>query len=257
MDGLAWLRGWRRRSRGPLQPLPPDLVPFHVGIIMDGNGRWAARRRLPVQAGHRAGTKALKRAIKAAVRLGVRQLSVYTFSTENWSRPDDEVSGLMRLMEEMLESEVAELDGQGVRLVFVGQLAAVAPSLRAKMRQAEEQTRQNDKLVLYVAFNYGGRTEIVDALRAALANGATSEGITEEDVARHLYASDMRDPDLIIRTSGELRLSNFLLWQSAYSELYFSDRLWPDFDEHEFERAVRDFASRERRYGSRTPARGS
>jgi undecaprenyl diphosphate synthase len=257
MDVRAWFRGLGRRGGSPGATPLPERVPYHVGIIMDGNGRWAARRRLPVQAGHRAGTKALKRTIKAARRLGVRQLSIYTFSTENWSRPDDEVSGLMSLLEEMLDSEVAELAEQGVKIVFVGQLDDLSAGLRRKIREAEERTADNDELILFVAFNYGGRAEIVDALRSALANGATAETLREEDIARHLYAAEMCEPDLIIRTSGEFRLSNFLLWQSAYAELHFSDLLWPDFDEAEFERAIRDFAARERRYGSREPSRGS
>lgn len=249
----SWLRN-RRRDQGSPASLPPERVPFHVGIIMDGNGRWASRRGLPTLAGHRAGSQALKKAITGAIQLGVRQLTVYSFSTENWSRPEDEVSGLMRLFEEMIESEVPEISEKGIRLVFVGKRDQVSARLAAKMREAEAATAGNERLTLYVAFNYGGRGEIIDAVKAALANGATAEALSEEDVARHLYAADMRDPDLVIRTSGELRLSNFLLWESAYSELYFSDCLWPDFDEAELERAVRDYASRERRFGGRRSA---
>ncbi|MCL5941939.1 MAG: polyprenyl diphosphate synthase [Actinobacteria bacterium] len=250
-----WFRDLRGRGRGDSffggRRYPLERVPYHVGIIMDGNGRWAARRRLGVLAGHRAGTRALKATVKAALAAGVRQLTVYSFSTENWSRPPDEVEGLMRLLGEMIDAEVPELDEQGVRLVFVGRLADLDAPLREKIQAAQERTKNNSTMTLYVAFNYGGRTEVIDAVRALLAEGVSPEQLDEAAVARHLYAPDMRDPDLIIRTSGELRLSNFLLWESAYSELYFSDVLWPDFDEAEFARALRDYASRERRFGGR------
>jgi len=226
-------------------------VPFHVAIIMDGNGRWASRRHVPVLAGHRAGTRALKETVKSALRAGVRQLTLYSFSTENWSRPAEEVDGLMALLEEMIDSEVDELREQGVRLSFIGRREALAPGLQAKMADAEARTEGNDALVLFVAFNYGGRAEIVDAVQAALAGGVTPAQLTEADVAAHMYAPEMVEPDLIIRTSGERRLSNFLLWESAYSEFYFSDHLWPDFDGAEFQRALREYASRDRRFGGR------
>ncbi|MCZ7661890.1 MAG: polyprenyl diphosphate synthase [Thermoleophilia bacterium] len=255
MGLLTRLMDLRGRGRGDSffdgERLPLGRVPVHVAVIMDGNGRWAARRHLGVLAGHRAGTRALRATVKAALRAGVRQLTIYSFSTENWSRPRDEVEGLMDLLGEMIDTEVPELDEQGVRVVFVGRRDELGAGLQAKLAAAEERTRDNSTMTLYVAFNYGGRGEIVDAVRAALAEGVCPEELTEEVVAAHMYAPDMREPDLIIRTSGERRLSNFLLWESAYSELYFSHLLWPDFDEAEFARALRDYASRERRFGGR------
>jgi undecaprenyl diphosphate synthase len=254
MGIVAWFRDLRGPPReGPFfeVPIPPERVPFHVAIIMDGNGRWASRRHLPVIAGHRAGTRALKDTVKSALRAGVRQLTVYSFSTENWNRPPEEVDGLMGLLEEMIDSEVDELHEQGVRLSFIGRREALPPGLRAKLTESEARTAGNDALVFYVAFNYGGRGEIVDAVQAALAAGVAPAELSEAVVAAHLYAPEMAEPDLIIRTSGECRLSNFLLWESAYSELYFSEHLWPDFDEAEFQRALREYASRERRFGGR------
>lgn len=255
---LRDLRGLRRRG-GPFLPgeIPADRVPYHVGIIMDGNGRWAAKRHLPVALGHREGTRALKRTVEAAIRAGVRQLTVYSFSTENWGRPADEVQGLMSLLDEMIEREVPELDEKGVRVVFVGRRSGVPVELAEKFARAEETTRSNTALDLFIAFDYGGRREIVDAFRAAVAAGTAVADLDEETLGRYLYAPDMRDPDLVIRTSGELRLSNFLLWESAYSELYFSEALWPDFDEIEFRRAIADYASRERRFGKRAADEGA
>lgn len=245
---------WRllRAGSSRTAAVPLATVPRHVGIIMDGNGRWASRRKLPVLSGHREGTRALKRAINAAMELGVAQLTIYSFSTENWERPEDEVRGLMGLLEEMIDEEVPELHRNEVRVAFIGRREGLAAGLRGKIEQAEELTRQNQKLTLYVAFNYGGRAEIVDAVKAALAEGVSAGDLDQEVIASHLYAPEMAEPDLIIRTSGEERLSNFLLWESAYSELYFSGVLWPDFDEGEMRRALEDYAERERRYGGRT-----
>jgi undecaprenyl diphosphate synthase len=255
MGVVNWIKGLRRGGReGPssgTEPVSPERVPYHVAVIMDGNGRWAARRRLPVMAGHRAGTQALKRVIKAAVRLGVRQLTVYGFSTENWSRPSDEVGGLINLLDEMIDTEVGELHEQGVQIRFIGRREALGPALQAKMAEAEELTSRNVVMTLFIAFNYGGRSEIVDAARAAAADGVGPAEMDEATFAGYLYAPDMHDVDLVVRTSGELRLSNFLLWQSAYSEFYFTDILWPDFDEAAFEDAVREYESRHRRFGSR------
>ena len=255
MGVMDWIKGLRRPGRkgphAPAFPVPRERVPFHVAIIMDGNGRWAAHRGLPVMAGHRAGAQALKRVVREAVRSGIRQLTVYSFSTENWSRPPDEVDGLMHLIDEMIDTQVDELHAQGVRLVFIGRRDELAPSLQAKMAQSEHVTVGNTSLTLFVALNYGGRAEILDAVRAGLAAGIKAEDLTEDALARHLYAPDMRDADLVVRTSGELRLSNFLLWQSAYSEFYFTDVLWPDFDEAELSAAIQDYASRERRFGAR------
>jgi undecaprenyl diphosphate synthase len=248
-DWLGHIRLSRRKDGDPSS----SNVPYHIAIIMDGNGRWASRRALPVLAGHRAGTKALKKTIRAAIELGVSQLTVYSFSTENWNRPEDEVSGLMALLEEMIEAEVPELKEQGVRLVFVGRLEAASAALQERMRWGERETAANERLTLFVAFNYGGRAEILDAFRAATTTGLDPLDLSEDDLARHLYSPEMRDPDLIIRTSGELRLSNFLLWQSAYAEMYFTECLWPDFDEDELRRAVGEYARRRRRFGRREP----
>jgi undecaprenyl diphosphate synthase len=211
---------------------------------MDGNARWAQARELPVLAGHREGAKALKRTVRHAVKHGVEELTVYAFSTENWSRPRDEVEGLMKMFAELIESETPELDEEGVRMVFIGRRNEVSAELREKMSWAEEQTRRNDRMKLFVAFNYGGRAEIMDAAERYGGGG-------EAEFAKLLYAPDMGDPDVLIRTSGEQRVSNFLLWQTAYSELYFADVLWPDFDEEHLVAALEEIAARERRYGAR------
>jgi undecaprenyl diphosphate synthase len=215
-----------------------------VAIIMDGNGRWATERGLPVLEGHRRGAKTMKQTVKDAVALGIRELTVYAFSTENWSRPEDEVAGLMEMFAELIVSETPELDGEGVRMRFVGSRRGVSDRLLEQMDWAEAETRDNTRLLLFVAFNYGGRAEILDA-------AARYEGGGEDAFAKLLYAPDMSDPELVIRTSGEQRLSNFLLWQSAYAELHFSDCLWPDFDRAELERALREYGSRRRRFGAR------
>jgi undecaprenyl diphosphate synthase len=216
----------------------------YVAIIMDGNARWATERGLPVLAGHRQGAKALKQTVRNAVELDLLELTVYAFSTENWTRPRDEVEGLMAMFAELIESETPELDEQGVRMRFIGRRDEVSDELREKMEWAESVTRGNDRMTLYVAFNYGGRAEILDA-------AARFDGGTEEDFAKFLYAPEMTDPDLLIRTSGEERLSNYLLWQCAYSELVFSDTLWPDFSKEDLAAALDEFAARERRFGAR------
>jgi undecaprenyl diphosphate synthase len=211
---------------------------------MDGNARWAQARELPVLAGHREGAQALKRTVRHAVKHGVEELTVYAFSTENWSRPREEVEGLMAMFAELIESETPELDEEGVRMVFIGRRDEVSADLQEKMGWAEEKTRDNDRMKLFVAFNYGGRAEIVDAAERYRGGG-------EEEFAQLLYAPDMSDPDVLIRTSGEQRVSNFLLWQTAYSELYFADVLWPDFEEEHLITALEEIAARERRYGAR------
>lgn len=211
---------------------------------MDGNGRWATERGLPVLEGHRRGAKTMKQTVKDAVALGIRELTVYAFSTENWSRPSDEVAGLMEMFAELIVSETPELDDEGVRMRFVGSRRGVSDSLLKQMDWAEAETAANTRLALFVAFNYGGRAEILDAAERY-------EGGGEEAFAKLLYAPEMSDPELVIRTSGEKRLSNFLLWQSAYSEFLFSDVLWPDFDRAELEAALREYASRQRRFGAR------
>ena len=216
----------------------------YVAIITDGNGRWARGRNLPVIEGHRAGADIVKERLRDAVDLGVKELTIYSFSTENWSRSDEEVSGLMRMFAERIAGETPELHEEGVRMRFIGRREGVAPDLVDRMTWAETTTRHNDRITLFVAFNYGGRAEIVDAAR-------TFVGGTEEDFRSHLYAPDMHDPDLIIRTSGEQRLSNYLLWQAAYSELVFRDELWPDFSRASFEASLAEYDARRRRFGGR------
>jgi undecaprenyl diphosphate synthase len=211
---------------------------------MDGNGRWAADRGLPVLDGHRRGAKAMKQTVKDAVALGIRELTVYAFSTENWSRPDEEVSGLMEMFGELITSETPELHEENVRMRFVGSRDGVSERLGEQMDWAEAETATNDRMTLFIAFNYGGRAEI-------LAAAERYEGGGEGAFSGLLYAPEMSDPELVIRTSGEERLSNFLLWQSAYSELFFSELLWPDFDRAELEAALAEYASRARRFGSR------
>jgi undecaprenyl diphosphate synthase len=217
----------------------------YVAIITDGNGRWAARRRLPALAGHEAGADVVKARLRDAVDLGIRELTVFSFSTENWVRPQEEVQGLMAMMGRRIEAETPELHEEGVRMRFIGRRSdPVPPRLIERMAWAEQLTEGNDRITLFVAFNYGGRAEIVDAAR-------TFTGGDEEDFRAHLYAPDMHDPDLIIRTSGEQRISNYLLWQSAYSELVFRTELWPDFSRAAFEQSLEEFAARRRRFGGR------
>ena len=219
-------------------------LPKYVAIITDGNGRWAEQRGLPVADGHRAGADTVKARLRDAVELGVEELTVFSFSTENWARPSAEVEGLMRMFGERIDAETPELHEEGVRMRFLGRREGVAEDLVERMRWAEETTAANDRIVLFVAFNYGGRAEIVDAAR-------TFKGDSEEEFRRHLYAPEMHDPDLLIRTSGEQRVSNYLLWQCAYSELVFRDELWPDFDRAAFEESLREFELRRRRFGRR------
>jgi len=217
----------------------------YVAIITDGNGRWARQRGLPPVAGHEAGADTVKARLRDAARLGIKELTVFSFSTENWSRDEEEVSALMEMFARRIEHETPELDAEDVRLRFIGRREApVAPELIRRMEWAEDMTRDNATITLFVAFNYGGRAEIVDAAR-------TFTGSTEAEFSSHLYAPDMHDPDLIIRTSGEQRISNYLLWQAAYSELVFRDELWPDFSRDAFEETLQEFASRRRRFGGR------
>ena len=216
----------------------------YVAIITDGNGRWAQKRGLDVAEGHKAGADAVKGRLHDAVDFGIRELTVYSFSTENWSRPAEEVTALMRMFSQRILAETPELHGEGVRMRFIGRRAGVAPELLEQMRWAEETTAANERITLVVAFNYGGRAEIVDAARAF-------DGTTEEEFRALLYAPDLHDPDLIIRTSGEQRLSNHLLWQSAYSELHFTDVLWPDFGRADLEAALEQYSARKRRFGGR------
>jgi undecaprenyl diphosphate synthase len=217
----------------------------YVAIITDGNGRWAQRRGLPVLEGHRAGADTVKARLRDAVDLGVRELTVYSFSTENWSRPPEEVAGLMAMFAERIDRETPELHDEGVRMRFIGRREGVAPELVDRMAWAEETTGGNDRITLFVAFNYGGRAEILDAARRLGTDG-------DEDAFRALlYAPEMHDPDLVIRTSGEQRLSNYLLWQAAYAELVFRDELWPDFGREAFEASLEEYDARQRRFGGR------
>ncbi len=218
---------------------------------MDGNGRWAERRGLPVAAGHREGTRALRRTVEAAIDLGVQSLAVYAFSTENWARPTDEVETLMEIFGETIERELPDLARQGVRTRFIGRRDRVPDWLGERMVALEAETAANDRLSLWIAFDYGGRAELVDAVRSLVESGTRPEDIDEELLASRLYAPELPDPDLLIRTSGELRLSNFLLWQLAYAELVFVDTLWPDFAEDDLRRALADYATRRRRFGGR------
>jgi undecaprenyl diphosphate synthase len=211
---------------------------------MDGNARWARARGLPVLAGHREGAKTLKQIVKDAVRLGIDELSVYAFSTENWQRPHAEVEGLMEMFAELIDSETPELNEEGVRMRFIGRRDEVSQRLQERMAWAEQETAANTRMSLFVAFNYGGRAEILDA-------AARFEGGTEEDFRKFLYAPEMTDPDLLIRTSGEIRTSNFLLWQCAYSELVFTETLWPDFSEDDLRAALDEYEARGRRFGAR------
>jgi undecaprenyl diphosphate synthase len=216
---------------------------------MDGNGRWAAGRGLPVAEGHREGARALRRTVEAAVDLGIDSLAVYAFSTENWARPPDEVESIMELMDETIDRELPDLAKQGVRTRFFGRRDRIPIDLQEKMAQLESSTEHLERLQLWIAFDYGGRAELVEAMRNILQEGTRPQDLSEADVAAHLYAPELPDPDLVIRTSGEQRISNFLLWQSAYAEYVFLPDLWPDFDDARFRAAIEEYAGRERRFG--------
>lgn len=230
----------------------PEIIPTHIAIIMDGNGRWALSRGLPRMAGHRAGTENLRRVIEACIEFGIRYLTLYAFSTENWGRPQAEIQGLMRILEDVIDREIQELNDQGVQLHHIGRLDRLSPALSKKVLQAVELTKHNTRLVLHVAFNYGGRDEIVYAVQRMIRDGVKAEDVTDELVSHYLYTAGVPDPDLIVRTSGELRGSNFLIWQGAYSEWYFTPTFWPDFDKEELRRALNEFCQRNRRYGGVT-----
>ncbi|NUM46790.1 MAG: isoprenyl transferase [Anaerolineales bacterium] len=226
-----------------------ERVPNHVAIIMDGNGRWALSRGLPRIAGHRAGTDNLRRVMEGCGELGIKYLTLYAFSTENWGRPEEEVRGLMGILEDVIDSELAELNREGVQLRHIGILERLDPILREKVIHAVELTKNNNKLILNIAFNYGGRDEIVHAIRNIIEDQIAPNDVTDELVSRYLFTSGVPDPDLVIRTSGELRISNFLIWQAAYAEWYFTPVYWPDFDKTELRKAVEEYSRRERRYG--------
>jgi undecaprenyl diphosphate synthase len=228
-------------------------LPVHVAVIMDGNGRWARKRGLPRTAGHTAGVKTVKRIVTAAGEVGIKYLTLYTFSEENWSRPKSEISAIMRLLYETTKNELRDLLAKNVKLIATGRIEALSPRRREALLEAIERTRDNTGIVLNLALSYSGRTEILDACRAlaTLARDGKVDpaSLTEQDVKEHLYTNGLPDPDLLIRTSGEMRLSNFLLWQTAYTELYVTDVLWPDFSEDDFFRAVWEYQNRERRFG--------
>lgn len=224
-------------------------IPKHIAIIMDGNGRWAKQRNLPRSAGHRQGTENLRRIIRAAVEFDIEILTIYAFSTENWNRPRREVNLLMRILEMVIDRELAELKEEGVQIRHIGELEGIPDRVQKKVVEACEATADNTRLILNVAFNYGGRDEIVHAVQDIMRKGIPADDITEDLISKHLYTSDLPDPDLVIRTSGEFRLSNFLIWQSAYSEHYYTDVYWPEFNKDCLQDAIDEFASRRRRFG--------
>jgi len=234
---------------------PLEKMPIHIGIIMDGNGRWAKRQGKPRLAGHRAGVENIRRVLRAVARFGIEILTIYAFSTENWRRPQGEVRGLMGLIARALRREVSELDKNGVRLLHIGSLERVSERLRRGVLDAIELTKNNDRLILNVAFDYGGRAEVVHAVKRIIEAGIPAEDVTEELVSQYLYTAGQPDPDMIIRTAGELRVSNFLLWQGAYAEYYAAPVYWPDFDEAELYKALVAYNQRERRFG-RLPGEG-
>jgi undecaprenyl diphosphate synthase len=244
----------RIRTLARVRPLPDEALPevaASVAIILDGNGRWAKRRRLPTAAGHRAGARTVRKIVEAAIDLGIHDLSVFAFSTENWSRPQDEVDALMEIFAETIERELPDLAEQGVRVRFIGRRDRAPEGLRRRMDAMEDRTGLNTRINLWVAFDYGGRSELVEAARRIVESGVEAADIDENVFAANLYAPELPDPDLLIRTSGELRISNFLLWQVAYSELVFVDKLWPDFEARDLRAALAEYAQRRRRFGGR------
>lgn len=228
----------------------PHTLPNHVAIIMDGNGRWAASHGMSRSEGHRAGTENLRRIIEAFIRRGVRYLTLFAFSTENWHRPDGEVRALLEIVDEVIRAEVDELHREDVRLRHIGRLDRLPMELRRSICESIELTKHNSRMTLCVAFDYGGRAEIVDAVRSMIADEVKAEDVSEELLRQYMYTNEMPDPDLIIRTSGEQRLSNFLIWQSAYAEYYTTPVYWPDFDEVEVDKAIEAFGVRKRRFGN-------
>lgn len=226
-----------------------NKIPAHVAIIMDGNGRWAKLRGLPRLEGHRAGVDNIRRVVETFAEYGIQYLTLFAFSTENWERPDDEVRGLMRMAQQRFDEAIRVLHENNIRVRHIGRLARLSPVLQRKIKKATELTKNNTRMTLCVAFDYGGRAEIVDAVRQLLSDGASPRELDEVTLRKYLYAPDIPDPDLLIRTGGEMRISNFLLWQSAYTELYFTEVLWPDFDRAEIEKALSVYSQRQRRFG--------
>jgi undecaprenyl diphosphate synthase len=243
-----------KQSKQAIGQLVPEFrVPYHLAIIMDGNGRWARARGLPRLAGHRAGTENLRRMLRYCTELGIKVLTIYAFSTENWERPPSEVRGLMSILERVIDRELKELNANGVQIHHLGRLEGVSEQLQRKIKKALEVTAHNDHLILNVAFNYGGRAELVDAIRQIIIDGVPADQVDEALVSQYLYTKGLPNPDLIIRTSGELRVSNFLLWQGAYAEYYVTPTYWPDFDRHELLKALEQYSLRERRFGGIKP----
>jgi len=226
-----------------------EIIPQHIAIIMDGNGRWAKKRGLPRLAGHRAGTENLRRVIRACAEFKVKYLTIYAFSTENWARPVDEVEGLMHILEEVIDKELDELDKEGVQLKHIGRLEQLSATLRNKVEKSIEVTKDNHRLTVCIAWNYGGRDEIIHAIQNMILDGIQPDQVNDALVSKYLFTAGIPDPDLIIRTSGEMRISNFLIWQGSYSEWYFTQTLWPDFDKEELYKALIIFNQRDRRYG--------
>jgi undecaprenyl diphosphate synthase len=224
-------------------------LPAHVAFIMDGNGRWAARRGLPRLAGHQAGTENLRRVIRACVEFGIQYMTIYAFSTENWGRPKEEVDGLLHILEDVIDRELNELHEEGVQLRHIGHLDTLPEGLQNKVLRAIEMTKENHTLTLCLAFNYGGRDEIVCAIQKMIAEGIKPDEVNAEIVSRHMFTAGIPDPDLIVRTSGEMRISNFLIWQGAYSEWFVTKKYWPDFDRDELYNALVEYGQRDRRYG--------
>lgn len=236
-------------SASPTVGLDPARTPGHVAVIMDGNGRWAQERGLTRSEGHAAGTENIRRVIEHCGERGIGTLTLFAFSTENWKRPRLEVRGLMHLLSRTIEREIRPLHEAGVRLRYVGRLDVLEPPIRRQVQRAVDLTAKNDKMTVCVAFNYGGRADIVDAVRELVAQDIAPEDVTEDRIAEHLCTTDLPDPDLIIRTGGEQRLSNFLIWQAAYAEYHFTDTYWPDFGERDIDLALAAYAARDRRYG--------
>lgn len=230
---------------------PLTNPPYHVGIIMDGNGRWAKANGKTRFEGHKAGTENLRRTLESSVEFGVKMLTIYAFSTENWKRPPFEVMGLMKILEDVIDRELKELHKNGVQLRHIGMLERLKPSIREKVLYAIDLTKNNDRLVLNVAFNYGGRQEIVEAVKRLMRDNVSPDDVTEELLSRYMFTANSPDPDLIIRTSGEFRTSNFLIWQAAYAEYYITPTYWPAFDKAEYYKALLEFCQRDRRYGGR------
>lgn len=239
-----------KRLFGPgIKPKTLPNLPGHIAIIMDGNGRWAQKRGLPRIAGHRVGLESIRSAIKTCACLGIKYLTVYAFSTENWSRPKEEVSFLMNLVLESLDREIEELSAKGVRIRFLGRISEMDAKIREKVHAAMKKTGKNDGLCLQIMLNYGGRAEITDAINRLISEKQPLQKVSEADIGSHLYTDGVPDPDLLIRTGGDLRVSNFMLWQIAYSEIYVTKTLWPDFREKEMQKALEDYSSRSRRFG--------